>query len=671
MAVETVAPVLRSVTVECAPEHAFRVFTERLGEWWPLETHSIYGGDVDERVLRARRGRADRRALEGGRGVELGRDPRLGAARPGRVHLAPGQRAGRAEHRGRAPLRRRRRGDPRGARAPRLGGSRQARGDAQRLRAGLAGRARPLRRCDSRLTGAAEKPKDEAAPALIPGRAPVVKIGYRMSAVTELRDVILRDGTTLRLRPPHSADSEALLEFFAGLSERSRYLRFHGLPELGRGLVEPWVEPNWTDIGALIGALGDPGEERVVALASYARLREPHTAEVAFAVADDLQGRGVGTRLLEQLAALAGEAGIERFVAVVMPENRPMLAVFEDAGFKVARALEGGEIEVRFPIAATATYQEAVDERDHVGVTASLLPFFRPASVAVIGASRRRGSIGGELFRNILEADFSGAAFPINVKGEPVAGVRAYTKIGEIPDEIDLAVICLPGERVLDAAEEALQKGVRALCVISAGFAEIGRRGNRAPGPAPRAGPRARRPHRRPQLPRDRLGRGQPQRDLRAAGLPDGPDRLLVAERRPRARPARAGRGARAGPLRLRLDRQQGRRVLERPARVVGGRPRDRPRPPLPRVVRQPAQVRAHRAAARAPEADPGDEERHDARRPARDGLAHGGARRLRGGRGRALPPGGRDPRRNPGRAARHRLAPLEPARCRAAAASR
>jgi acetate---CoA ligase (ADP-forming) len=297
------------------------------------------------------------------------------------------------------------------------------------------------------------------------------------AAAADIRDVILRDGTTLRLRPPRAADAEALLEFFAGLSERSRYWRFHGLPELGRRLVEPWIEPNWTDIGALIGALGDPGEERVVALASYARLREPATAEVAFAVADDLQGRGVGTRLLEQLAALAGAVGVERFVAVVMPENRPMLGVFEDAGFTIARALEGGEIEVRFPIAATATYQEAVDVRDHVAVTASLRPFFQPGSVAVVGASRRRGSIGGELFRNILAGDFTGAAYPINVKGEPVAGVRAYTKIAEIPDEIDLAVICLPGELVLAAAEESLQKGVRALCVISAGFAEIGREG--------------------------------------------------------------------------------------------------------------------------------------------------------------------------------------------------
>ena len=104
-------------------------------------------------------------------------------------------------------------------------------------------------------------------------------------------------------------------------------------------------------------------------------------------------------------------------------------------------------------------------------------PFFQPQSVAVIGASKRRGSIGGELFRNILAGDFSGAAYPVNRDGEPVAGVRAYRSIEEIPDAVDLAVITLPGAAVLGAAEQALRKGVRALVVISAGFAEIGSEG--------------------------------------------------------------------------------------------------------------------------------------------------------------------------------------------------
>ncbi|HEY8706022.1 MAG TPA: GNAT family N-acetyltransferase [Gaiellaceae bacterium] len=291
-------------------------------------------------------------------------------------------------------------------------------------------------------------------------------------------DVILRDGSTLRLRAPTRDDEGALIAFFERLSDHSRYLRFHGARRVDATLVEYFLDPNWADRGALIGALTDAeGNERIVALAEYARLRDPVAAEVAFTVAEELQGRGAGTRLLEQLAFRAAEVGIERFVAEVLPENAPMLAVFRDAGFEESRTLGGGEIEVRFPIAPTERFRARVEERDHIAVSASLRPFFAPAGVAVIGASKRRGSIGGELFRNILAADFAGAAYPVNRDGEAVAGVRAYRTIEEIPDPIDLAVICLPGTRVLDAAEEALRKGVPALCVISAGFAEMGSEG--------------------------------------------------------------------------------------------------------------------------------------------------------------------------------------------------
>jgi acetate---CoA ligase (ADP-forming) len=291
-------------------------------------------------------------------------------------------------------------------------------------------------------------------------------------------DVILRDGGTLRLRPPLAADADALVAFFGELSERSRYLRFHGARRVDRNLAEPVLDPDWIDRGALLGTLvQESGGERVVAVANYARLRDPDAAEIAFAVADEQQGRGIGTRLLERLAARAAAAGISRFVADVMVENNAALTVFASAGFELARELEGGEVELRFSIHPTAEYRARVEERDHVAVAASLRPFFRPASVAVIGASRRRGSIGGELFRNVLTADFDGTAYPVNVAGDPVAGVRGYASIEEIPDPVDLAVICVPGARVLDAAESALRKGVRALCVISAGFAESGAEG--------------------------------------------------------------------------------------------------------------------------------------------------------------------------------------------------
>ncbi len=286
-------------------------------------------------------------------------------------------------------------------------------------------------------------------------------------------DVILRDGSTLRLRAPGAEDADALLEFFANLSEHSRYLRFHGFPALGPKLVEPLVAPDWQERGALLGSL----DGRIVAVANWVRLRDARAAEVAFAVGDDVQRRGIGTRLLEQLADRAAGAGVEEFVAEVLHENDTMLRVFRNAGFAVTRAGEGGELEIRLAIAATDTYREQVAERDHVAVRASLEPFFRPRSVAVIGASKRRGSIGGELFRNILAGDFAGSVYPVNRKGDSVAGVHGHGAVAEIAEAVDLSVICVPGEQVLPAAEDALAAGVRALVVISAGFAETGGEG--------------------------------------------------------------------------------------------------------------------------------------------------------------------------------------------------
>ncbi len=293
------------------------------------------------------------------------------------------------------------------------------------------------------------------------------------------RDVILRDGSTLRLRPPAQLDGPSVLAFFEALSDESVYQRFHGFPSLAPELVEPFLVPDWTERGSLIGSLGEGADSRIVALASYVRLRDPSSAEVAFAVADELQGHGVGTRLLEQLARLAAGEGIEQFIAIVMAGNRPMLRVFEDAGFRLTRQIEGGEIEVRLDIEPTGAYVAHVDERDHVAVAASLTPFFEPRTVAVVGASSRRGSIGGELYRNVLEGGYVGTAYPVNLRGEPVAGVHAFRSIAEIPDEIDLAVICVAGEHVLEAAADALRSGTKALCVISAGFAEIGAEGAR------------------------------------------------------------------------------------------------------------------------------------------------------------------------------------------------
>ena len=360
--------------------------------------------------------------------------------------------------------------------------------------------------------------------------------------------------------------------------------------------------------------LGSPRrQERVVALASYVRLRDPRAAEVAFAVARRLPASR-DRHAPARAARRAGGRGRGRAVRRGGAAREPaMLArVRATPASSVARAVDGGEVEVRFPIAPTAGYRARVDERDHVAVAASLGPSSQPRSVAVIGASTRRGSIGGELFRNVLAADFAGAAYPVNRSGDrsPACAATARSKRSRArrPRRHLRA-----GRPVLDAAEDALANGVRALCVISAGFAETG----------PRV-PSARsellalvRAHgarlHRPELPRHRRRPPSPERDLRAARAPARQDRLLVAERRARPGAAREGGGARARLVGVRVDRQQGRRLVERPARVVGGRRRDRVVLLYLESFGNPRKFARVARPRRAPQADPRDEGR-DAR---------------------------------------------------------
>jgi len=299
-----------------------------------------------------------------------------------------------------------------------------------------------------------------------------------MIAIEAREDVVLRDGSTLRLRPTTPADEGALVEFFGRLSPDTRHLRFQGAVRVDAHLVERYVRGDGHESLSLVGELADgEGTSRVVALGTYIRLRDPSRAEVAFVVADELQRRGIGSRLLERLADHARVEGIERFIAQVLPENSAMLRVFGDTGFEVQRRLAGGVVEVEFELTSSTEVLDRIAERDHSAVAASLKSFFQPRSLAVIGASARRGTIGGELFRNVIAADFDGAAYPVNSKGEPVGGVPGYRSVADIPARVDLAIICVPGEHVFAAAESALRSGVRALCVISAGFAETSSEG--------------------------------------------------------------------------------------------------------------------------------------------------------------------------------------------------
>jgi RimJ/RimL family protein N-acetyltransferase len=175
-----------------------------------------------------------------------------------------------------------------------------------------------------------------------------------MSATGQrVHDVILRGGRTLRLRPPSAADAGGVRRFLTELSPDSMRMRFHGMRRVDDAMVATFLDPDWDDEGVLLAtAVGEDEGDRVIGIASFTRLRDPDAAEVSFAVAEDRQSDWIATRLLERLADEAGRCGIERFIAEVMPENGPMLRVFEDSGFTVSRTDEGGEVRVEFPIRA-------------------------------------------------------------------------------------------------------------------------------------------------------------------------------------------------------------------------------------------------------------------------------------------------------------------------------
>jgi acetyl coenzyme A synthetase (ADP forming)-like protein len=287
-------------------------------------------------------------------------------------------------------------------------------------------------------------------------------------------DVILRDGSTVRLRPPRAEEVDPVVDFLRNLSPESYTQRFHGRASIDASLLEGMVDCDWLEQGALIATRAGAEGEEVVALGSYDRLRQRDRAEVSFVVADHLQGHGLGTQVFNQLVARAAAVGIRSFVALVKADNMKALEMLSLSGFALHRELDSGIVEMEISLEPTEHLLEWVGARDHEAVVTSLRPFFLPRSVAIIGASAREGSVGGDLFRNILHAGFKGVVYPVNSSATPVAGVRAYRSVDEIEDSIDLAVVCTPARVVLDVVDDALRKGVRAIAVISAGFAEVG-----------------------------------------------------------------------------------------------------------------------------------------------------------------------------------------------------
>lgn len=286
-------------------------------------------------------------------------------------------------------------------------------------------------------------------------------------------NVVLRDGSVILLRPSEASDAAALREFQASLRPESSEIRFLNVPEL-EGARAQAASADPADHFVLVGE----AHGRLVAAAWYAR--DPGragVAETAFIVDEALQGRGVGTALLDRLADIARDHGIHSLEGDVYAHNQRMLNMIAASGFEVMRRLEGGVMRVRLALDPTPEYHHRLHRRQAESAVASVRIFLEPRSVAVIGASRDPSKIGSIVVRNLLTLGYRGRILPINPQAGEIESLPTFAAVRDVPGEVDLAVIAVPLAHVDAVIDDCIAKGVRGILLLTAGYSETGAEG--------------------------------------------------------------------------------------------------------------------------------------------------------------------------------------------------
>jgi acyl-CoA synthetase (NDP forming)/GNAT superfamily N-acetyltransferase len=286
---------------------------------------------------------------------------------------------------------------------------------------------------------------------------------------------LLADGSTIEISPARPASAGAVRAMHDALSPENLYLRFFSL---GRGNAEREAcrvcRPAGPDHAALLGWL----DGELAGVASYEATSDAGVAEIAFAVPDHLHGRGIATLLLEHLVSVARLRQVRAFTAETLQENYAMLRVFADAGLPVRRRTRDGLAELTFPLPAAGggealdAYLTSVAARESRADVASLRHLLAPMSVAVIGAGRRRGTVGREVLHNIVAGGFAGPVYPVNPRARSMEGLPCLPSADDLPAGVDLAVLAVPAAAVPVVAAQCGRRGVRALVVVTAGLGE-------------------------------------------------------------------------------------------------------------------------------------------------------------------------------------------------------
>jgi acyl-CoA synthetase (NDP forming)/GNAT superfamily N-acetyltransferase len=284
---------------------------------------------------------------------------------------------------------------------------------------------------------------------------------------------LLADGATIEIRQAARADFDRVLAFHQEMSPDNLYLRFFSLSKrAAEHEAQRVCRPAGADHAALLALLND----EVVGVASYEPTARSGAAEVAFAVADQMHGRGVATLLLEHLVSFARARDVAFLTAETLPENTAMLRVFADVGLSVQRRMADGVVELTMlvprgvALSEASPYLDAVAGRERRADVASLVPLLAPRSVAVIGAGHRPGSIGRAILLNIRDAGFTGTLRAVNPRAADFDGIPCVGSVSALTEPPDLAIVAVPADKVLDVAEECGKRQVKALVVITSGL---------------------------------------------------------------------------------------------------------------------------------------------------------------------------------------------------------
>ncbi|HEU5426632.1 MAG TPA: GNAT family N-acetyltransferase [Actinocrinis sp.] len=272
---------------------------------------------------------------------------------------------------------------------------------------------------------------------------------------------LLTDGRCVQIRAALPSDWQVVHDFATALGRSSVYHRFFGFPKYpGKLLADAVCAPVAADGPRPRGSLLALLDGVVIGLAEWIRGKDPQEAEIAFAVADRLQGRGVATLLAEHLLDDADRAGLHRFTAITQAENRAMLEVFAGLGIPVRKVWDHGTwtviADLKLDAAARVALLDAAARRERIADDASLRHLLAPSSIAVLGDAR--GAAAAAVLRNL-----SGFTGPVFVAGPDGGDLATDAKV-------ELAVITAPPELAPQAVRVCAQHGARAVIVTSTGF---------------------------------------------------------------------------------------------------------------------------------------------------------------------------------------------------------